>query len=120
VRIAGAAGACFPELRILPDFTPCWVLTEAALIVGWNPASVEKAVSGPSAVDGLGQDGGVLVRLGSLSGADRRMQAVLTGAEPAPPVEDIDYVWQRLAVRPRQQTGGLRFEIDLIGVGEES
>ena len=42
-ELSGAPGACLPELRILPDFAPCYVATPDALVVGWNPDSVAKA-----------------------------------------------------------------------------
>jgi hypothetical protein len=69
--IAGAPGACLPELRILPDFAPCYVATGDALVVGWNAESVAKALDGGGS--GLGLGGGVLVELARFPEADERM-----------------------------------------------
>ena len=70
-ELPGARGACLPELRILPDFAPCYVATSDALVVGWNPDSVAKALDG--AVGALGSRGGVLVELARFPEADERL-----------------------------------------------
>jgi hypothetical protein len=44
----GAAGACLLDLKLLPDLAPCYVATDDALVVGWNPASLRKALAGPA------------------------------------------------------------------------
>jgi hypothetical protein len=42
-----ARGACLPGLNVLPDLAPCYVVTDHALVVGWNPASVRHALGAP-------------------------------------------------------------------------
>ena len=43
-RIAGEAGACFHDLKLLPDLVPCYVVTDRSIVVGWNPTSIELAL----------------------------------------------------------------------------
>ena len=45
LRLGPAEGACLPALNVLPDFAPCYVATDGALVVGWNPASLERALA---------------------------------------------------------------------------
>jgi hypothetical protein len=68
---AGSRGACLPELRILPDFAPCYVATDRALVIGWNSDSLTKALDGH--VGALGRTGGVIVELARFPEADARM-----------------------------------------------
>jgi hypothetical protein len=39
-----AEGACLPDLNLLPDLAPCYVATQSALVVGWNSASLDRAL----------------------------------------------------------------------------
>jgi hypothetical protein len=32
-------GACFLELRILPEFAPCYLVTDRSIVLGWNRAN---------------------------------------------------------------------------------
>lgn len=88
--LAGAPGACLPELRILPDFAPCYVATSNALVVGWNPESVAKALDG--GVGALGSGGGMLVELARFPDADERMAR----AAGVPREALAPYPWERL------------------------
>ena len=45
-----AEGACFEELRLMPEFAPCYALGDASLVFGWNATSIELALrEAPSA-----------------------------------------------------------------------
>jgi hypothetical protein len=104
---AGARGACLPELRILPDFAPCYVTTAQALVVGWNPASVGKALE--RAGTALGANGGVLVQLSRFPEADLRM-ARAAGLAP----EDLaPGPWERLRGFGRAERDGIRLRLHL-------
>ena len=38
-------GACLLDLRVLPDFAPCYASNERALVFAWNPASLRRALA---------------------------------------------------------------------------
>ncbi len=87
-RIAGHEGACFHDLRLLPDLVPCYVVTARSIVIGWNPTSIELAlgrsdaaatfVAGPV----LDERGGWLVHLDRFPEADERLQRQLRGHAP--------------------------------------
>lgn len=110
-RIAGWPGACFDDLRILPGFAPCYVVTERALVLGWDARSVARALS-DAPDDELGPDGGLIVHLDRLPAADARLAHDAAGLEPR--VLPADYVWDRLSVRGRPLEDGVRIELDLV------
>jgi hypothetical protein len=107
-EIAGARGACLPELRILPEFAPCYVATERALVIGYNPESLAKALDGDAAR--LGPHGGLVVDLGRFPEADARL-ARAAGA----PVEALPTgPWRRLraAGRTGEETVSVRLHLE--------
>lgn len=106
-QAAGAQGACLPELRILPDFAPCYVATGEALVVGWNPASVSKALDG--GVGELGRNGGVLVELARFPEADARMAR----AAGVPPEALVPGPWGRLRAVGRTGDEGVQLRLHL-------
>ncbi len=78
-------GACFYELRIMPDFAPCYAITESLLVFGWNPESVELALpkartseagtwEGPAALTRSGSSG-LVVHLDRFAEADARLRS---------------------------------------------
>ena len=72
---------------MLPELEPCYVATDDALIVGWNPPAVELAMSpSPAAASTLvGTDESTLmVDLAHFPEADRRLAAAF-GAGPLSP-----------------------------------
>src|SRR5262249_62039452 len=81
--IGAFEGACLPELRLLPGLAPCFVATESALVVGWNAASVRKALDG-SAAD-LSPAGGLVAEPARLPPADALLPAPLPPPAPARP-----------------------------------
>ena len=46
---AKRTGACLADLRLLPELAPCYVTTDAALVVGWNADSLAHALGGTPA-----------------------------------------------------------------------
>jgi len=110
-------GACLPRLRLMPELAPCYVATEAQLVVGWNPASLRSALAeqrgaGEAAQDGarLGAAGGLLLHLDRFGEADRRL-ARAYGPEASP--VGIDYAWRRLLARVTPGPGGLSLAVRL-------
>ena len=89
------AGACFYDLRLLPDLVPCYVLTERSIVIGWNPMSINLALKSSAQPTPFGESGGLVVHLDRLPEADRRLQQQLgTGEGRA----NFDYVWDQLRI----------------------
>ena len=90
--LGGAPGACLLELRLLPGLAPCYVATERALVVGWSPASLRKALDGSATA--LPASGGLVAELARLPAADARIAA------PELPVGAPVFPWRRLVAEP--------------------
>lgn len=91
VRFAAGEGACLFDLRILPGFAPCYALRSGALVLGWNPPSLERALAGSAGPGGASR---LTVRLDRLPEADRRLAAAI----PATPPAIESYGWQALEI----------------------
>ena len=104
--VGEAEGACLLELRLLPGFAPCAVLTERAVVVGYNPPSVRRALDGEgSAV--LGAAGAAVVELGRFAEADVRL-ARAAGMEPAARARSP---WRHIVAEGREDEDALRLEL---------
>ena len=122
VTFGAFEGACFFDLRIMPEFAPCYVATSEAIIFGWNPEAVQLALAGGEHLDlasaaGAAPEAGVhaselVVRLGDLPEADDRLRRVL--APDAPPLE-VDYFWDQLAVVGGRRDTSARAGADSAG-----
>jgi hypothetical protein len=106
--LGGIEGACLDELRLLPELAPCYVATERALVVGWNAASLTKALA-RGAGTGPAESGGLVVHLDRLPEADARLQR-MTGT---PSLPTLDYVWRRLEARAQRQGGAVQLAVEL-------
>jgi hypothetical protein len=102
--VGAAAGACLLDLRILPDFAPCYVATPEALVVGYNPDSLRRALApgGPA----FAADGGLVVELARLAEADARLAGRPAAPAAAPP-------WQRLRAAGRETQGHVELRVHL-------
>jgi hypothetical protein len=108
--LGGARGACLPELRVLPGLAPCYVAIERALVVGWNAASVRKALDGSAPT--LPAAGGLVAELARLPAADARIAA------PVRPVGAPAWPWRRLVAEPLRAGASVELRIALAaGVG---
>lgn len=104
-----AAGACFDELRLLPEFAPCYALRDDLLVVGWNDAAVAAALAGPGPAPILDAAGGAALWLDRIARADEAMAE----AAEQPPAE-LHYGWQRAHLRPLPSAPEQpRFRVDL-------
>ena len=100
--LSEAEGACLLDLRILPDLAPCYVASDRALVLGWNPASLRKALDGASVdapLAGPESGGGLLLELARFAEADALL-ARAVGEEPVR--QAAASPWQRLRARARQ------------------
>lgn len=70
-------GACFHELRIMPEFAPCYAITERSLVFAWNATSIELAISESGAVAD-DRPSGLVAYLDRFAEADARLQHAST------------------------------------------
>ena len=114
-----ADGACLLDLNLLPGLAPCYVATEHALVIGWNPASVRRALA-PGGEDdtdaALGATGGIVIELDRIPAADAHF-AKLVSAEERRAV-DRSYPWRRLTAGGERDGDGVRLRVRLdVGAG---
>jgi len=97
-------GACFFELRILPDFAPCWAIHRDLLAIGWNTTSLERALE-PGRAAGEALDGVELA-------LERwpRAEQVLGG-------DGQGYPWQRLSLEARAASGTVHLALSGLAEG---
>lgn len=118
---AGFEGACFHDVKLLPDLAPCYVLTDRSIVVGWNATSLELAlghnVSAFSLADAtfepnasIGDDGGLVIHLDRLPEADLRLQKQLMGDAQG---RKIDYVWDELRMQGTSDGNMLEVRVSL-------
>jgi hypothetical protein len=105
--VGDAEGACLLDLTVLPELAPCYVAAERALVVGWNPDSVRRALA-----DGArsGPEGGLVLELARFREADARL-AARRGAAPA----GTDWPWRRLRAEGRRQGEDVLVQLVLEG-----
>jgi len=111
----GHSGACLSDLKVLPELEPCYVATDDALIVGWNPPAVELAMSpSPAAASTLvgADESTLMVDLAHFPEADRRLAAAF-GAGPLSP--SVEYPWRSLRLRGHRAGDRYRFHAELEG-----
>jgi len=108
-RSGDAEGACLLDLRIMPGLAPCYVATERALVVGWNPASVRKALDGVGTEpDEFAASSGAVIHLDRFADADRR----LSSAQPSETAEaPTRYPWRRIIATGGPDASGFRLEL---------
>ena len=108
-RLGEAEGACLLDLAIMPDLAPCYVATERALIVGWNPASLRKALDGHGdEPDGLGESSGAIIYLDRFDKADRILSSALS-IERSP--HSTPYPWKRITAKGAPDPSGFRLQL---------
>jgi hypothetical protein len=115
--LGAARGACLLDLNILPDFAPCYVATEEALVIGWNPSSLRKALAtGEEEARTAGEphpEAGLTVDLERFPEADARFAQLVTPDAGAPPTGPPP--WRRLTVDGAREGDAVRLRIQLVG-----
>ncbi len=110
-QLGDADGACLLDLAIMPGLAPCYVATERALIVGWNAASLRKALDRQgSEVVGLGDSSQAVIHLDRFAEADRILsaaQATETSLHPQP------LPWRRITVEGEPDAADFRLQFRL-------
>jgi hypothetical protein len=89
-RLRVGEGACLLDLSVLPDLAPCYVATADALVVGWNAASLERALASAmmAAPDAAGR---LDVNLALIHRADDLLARHLGGVSPP-----LRWPWSRV------------------------
>jgi hypothetical protein len=100
-------GACLLDLRILPEFAPCYVAADRAIVIGFNPPSVRRALA---AAPDAGDASGLVVNLRRFRDADERLRRTIA---PGSPAVRLDYAWERVAARGYRDGGDFRIRLDL-------
>jgi hypothetical protein len=105
-------GSCLGELRILPEFAPCYVTTEESLVVGWNAESLAHALGKiPSRVSE--EPGRIELDLALFAEADALLSRHLAPNE-RPGM--LRWPWQRAVASARKGADGLlRVHLELEG-----
>jgi hypothetical protein len=108
-RIGSAEGACLLDLRLMPDLAPCYIATDRALVVGWNPASLHKALDGsqPEQED-FGDNGGAVIHLERFAEADQILSRALSVDLATP---QHGYPWRRVVATSDPVESGVRLQI---------
>ncbi len=113
--VGRANGACLLDLNLLPDLAPCYVATERALVVGWNPASLRKALDGEAEEPGvsteLGGAGSLVLDLARMEEADARLRALAPSTDLLLPQQV--YPWRRLMLSGESARGGIQLRLRL-------
>ncbi|MBI2375439.1 MAG: hypothetical protein HYV07_15695 [Deltaproteobacteria bacterium] len=90
--LGDAQGRCIPDLSLLPELAPCYVLLDDRVVIGWNRESLLEAL-GTTPEPSPSQRNRVHVDLTLLSKADRVLAQTL-GASPL----QISYPWTELTI----------------------
>jgi hypothetical protein len=115
--VGAAEGACLLDMNLLPDLAPCYVATEGALVVGWNPASVRMALGvaerGPRAAGAPHPGAGLTLSLERFPEADARFARLAPPNVSLPPIGV--YPWRRLNADGVREGDAVRVRIRLEG-----
>jgi hypothetical protein len=114
--IGSAQGACLLDLKLMPDFAPCYAATENALVIGWNAASVRKALADESRAGQRNEPPqsahALSLELARFPDADAHF------AELEPDTAQLvttNWPWRRLTADGEREAGAVRVRIRLDG-----
>jgi hypothetical protein len=111
-ELEGHEGQCLLELNVMPDFAPCWVATDQALVLGWNQAALSRALQGEPAE--LGQRSELRVDFPALANAERIM-ALARGFSEDEPLQP--YPWRSLQLQSWRAERSFRYQLVLQAGG---
>jgi hypothetical protein len=108
-----ARGACLPDLQLVPELAPCYALSGNAVVLGWNPASLQHALATPPEIAeaDTGSERAAArfdVDLSGIATADARLRAVHGAERPAQ-----RWPWRRLRGLAERRAGSLEIELAL-------
>jgi hypothetical protein len=102
-------GACLTDLNVLPDLAPCYVATSDALVVGWNPASLARALAGERGPDAPDAPARLDLDLALVQRADDLLARAFPGSQ-AP----LRWPWGRVLAWGGEQDGALVLRMKLV------
>ncbi len=108
--VGEATGTCLLDLNVLPELAPCYVATDRALVVAWNPASLRKALEGEPA-DAVVEAASATVDFERIAEFDAERAVRL-----APESERLlpEYPWRRLEARGRRVGDEVQVRLRLV------
>lgn len=113
--VGEAPGACLLDLNLMPELAPCYVATGDALVIGWNAASVRKALDGGTgerrAAAAADAPGSLVLDLSRLEAADARLRALAKPGVALLPQQL--YPWRRLELRGERVRGRVELQLEL-------
>ena len=112
VELRGPAGngACLPDLNVLPELAPCYVATADAIVVGWNPASIARALAAPSSrPDASDAPARLDLDLALVQRADDLLARAFPGSQPP-----LHWPWSRVLASGRDDGGALVLRATLV------
>ncbi len=113
--IPAGEGACLLDLNLMPDFAPCYVASDQALVIGWNGAALERALGGwPPAW--FEERGGAYLSFDALELAELNMARTAGFAIDEPPVR---YPWASLGWHAQRGPHAHELRFELTARGEE-
>jgi len=110
LHLAAGDGACLPDLNVLPELAPCYVATADALVVGWNRASLERALGsaadGPRKADAPAR---LDLDLALIQGADDLLARAVPGSSPP-----LHWPWSRVVASGGESDGALALRVTFV------
>lgn len=124
ISVAGLAGLCLPALKVLPEFAPCGVVTDDAVVLGWNEAALRRALEGAAATPGAlvpptAEASWLAVDLAALPASDATLIAARRDAvgEAPEPIDPLVWPWAGALLTGRRDGVVHRFELRLTAAG---
>ena len=112
--LGAARGGCLLDLKLMPDFAPCYAATETALVIGWNAASLHKALgqeTHATRADDTRQPA-LTIELARIPEADAHFAALEPDAKQ---LATSAWPWRRLTADGEREAGAVRVRIRLDG-----
>jgi hypothetical protein len=103
-------GACLPDLNLVPDFGPCYLATDRALVVGWNQAALERGLA-PGPRPEPPPSGEVTLDLAGFGAADDALAATHGLA----PRRSAHLPWTRVVLRQERRGAEVRYALRAEG-----
>ena len=116
VEVAGVEGRCLDDLRLLPDFTPCYALDDERLYLSWDRRSLARALVGVTALaqppPGVDERSWLRVELERFALAEERLARASGDSEVITP---HPWPWQRLLATGSERDGRYVYRLRLEG-----
>ena len=108
-------GACLLDLNVLPGLAPCYVMTDRAVVLGWNPVAIAAALSRPAAPpppDSTAAEaaGTLALYFDRFTVADARLREAWHNENGQPP----QYPWALATLAGGKRAGGYELEARLL------